>query len=745
MAARDPGRVGARQAVRVAVVVPLAAWLCLAVLGLGAGAGFAGLAAFSLTAFADFTGGVRERTGAYLLTGGAGTAAMMLGFLCGRNPVAAVVGSFVLAFVLFLVGAIRAVFAAAAIPVIIPFFVAAVSGPVEIVVAAEGTVGWALGSVLATAAALLIWPPGLEPGLQRGLVGACAAVARMIRELYGGGGSTTPVDLNTRMREVVKADAEMASLVGSLPTRPGSATARDRAVIELTHDIGQLQTLLRWQARRDVDDFSPDADLARTCAHALSECAESLAGGTDAPDPRIIDAARALHRRRVTDWTDESIGKLPADQVSGRLAASFEVRTISAATERVCAAISGVAPTRSTGRAGSPWHAIAGVASAPRPLRLLRQQLRPASPCMRNALRTAAAVALATLVANWVGVSQAFWVVLGALTALRFSVIGTGRTARQMLLGALLGCAAAVTAVGVVGDNAAVYWILLPVVVAAAAYLPVAGSKLLGQATFVLALLVLLGPLAGSEPAVGPVRVVDVALGVGVSLAMGPLLWPRGLNESAFAAARQAIRDSAECMVAAFDDLTAGDSRTDVAEARRSAASAALVRARVAFDLAQVAAGPRPLDERAWFILTSNAAQIVAGSRMLMDSRSTGLANLPCPAVADAFQSAAHQAHARFCAAADCLASLDRDRVRIVDGVGDTSQLAPGIGVAGDAIVRLRATTTDCVGSLPAPVSRDLGTSIETMLWAQEWLIHFDWLSRRTQRVQPIRSAPKSG
>ncbi len=80
-------------------------------------------------------------------------------------------------------------------------------------------------------------------------------------------------------------------------------------------------------------------------------------------------------------------------------------------------------------------------------------------------------------------------------------------------------------------------WAVLPLAVLLAAYAPRAISFAAGQGAFSLVVLVLFNLLAPAGWRVGLVRVEDVAIGAGVSLLAGALIWPRG----ATAVLREAI------------------------------------------------------------------------------------------------------------------------------------------------------------------------------------------------------------
>ena len=84
-----------------------------------------------------------------------------------------------------------------------------------------------------------------------------------------------------------------------------------------------------------------------------------------------------------------------------------------------------------------------------------------------------------------------------------------------------------------------VLWVLLPIVVFLAAYTPGAVNFVVGQASFTVFVVVLFNILAPQGWRTGLVRVQDVAIGAGISVVVGALLWPRGAR----GVARRAFAD----------------------------------------------------------------------------------------------------------------------------------------------------------------------------------------------------------
>jgi uncharacterized membrane protein YccC len=146
----------------------------------------------------------------------------------------------------------------------------------------------------------------------------------------------------------------------------------------------------------------------------------------------------------------------------------------------------------------------------------------------RNAVRTSVGLALAVLVADLASLDHAFWVGLAALSVLRSNALATGRTAVQAIGGTCLGFVVVYVFFGTFDAGTTAEWIALPIAAFLAAFAPSAISFLIGQASFTVAIVLLFDVIEPEGWRTGVVRVEDIAIGAGVSLAVGLLLWPRG-------------------------------------------------------------------------------------------------------------------------------------------------------------------------------------------------------------------------
>ena len=171
--------------------------------------------------------------------------------------------------------------------------------------------------------------------------------------------------------------------------------------------------------------------------------------------------------------------------------------------------------------------------------------LEPHSVWLHNSLRGAAGLGLAVLAARLTGVQHSFWVVLGTLSVLRSNALNTGQDAVRAVLGTVAGFIAGAALLAGIGTNTTLLWFLLPLAVFLAGVAPAVISFAGGQAAFTLTVVILFSIIQPAGWRVGLVRIEDVALGVGVSLVVGILFWPRGAAPALRRALAQAYADGA--------------------------------------------------------------------------------------------------------------------------------------------------------------------------------------------------------
>jgi hypothetical protein len=144
------------------------------------------------------------------------------------------------------------------------------------------------------------------------------------------------------------------------------------------------------------------------------------------------------------------------------------------------------------------------------------------------AVRSGVVLAAAVYFANILPLGHKFWIVLGALSVLRSSAVGTSATGVQAVLGTLIGFVLSALVLEVAADHTALLWPALVVMVFLCVYAPTVISFMVGQASFTLFVVFLFTLMQPSGLITGVSRVVTVTTGVLIATIGGVLLWPRG-------------------------------------------------------------------------------------------------------------------------------------------------------------------------------------------------------------------------
>jgi hypothetical protein len=164
---------------------------------------------------------------------------------------------------------------------------------------------------------------------------------------------------------------------------------------------------------------------------------------------------------------------------------------------------------------------------------------------LHNSARGAIGIGVSVWIAYAFGVQHAFWVVFGTLAVLRSNALSTGQTVVKALTGTVEGIIIGSIVIALLGNHEIVFWILLPFAICFTGFAPSAISFAAGQAGFTMTILILFNIVDPIGWRIGVIRFEDVALGCGVSLAVGLVLWPRGAS----AALRRSIADAIDSSV----------------------------------------------------------------------------------------------------------------------------------------------------------------------------------------------------
>jgi uncharacterized membrane protein YccC len=240
----------------------------------------------------------------------------------------------------------------------------------------------------------------------------------------------------------------------------------------------------------------------------------------------------------------------------------------------------------------------------------------------RNSLRAGVGLGLAVLVAQVADLSHAFWAVLGTLSVLRSSALGTGRTALRAVAGTLLGLVVGTVLMVAIGTSEPLLWVVLPIVVFLAGYGP-AVSFIASQAAFTITVVVLFNLIQPAGWRVGLIRVEDVVVGCVVAIGVGLLFWPRGAARVLADSLAAAYETGAELVRASGRRLLDGSSPDDAAEAERAARTADR-RVDDAFRQYVAERGSSPLDVETLARAVTGASRLRLTARSLDHAASVG-------------------------------------------------------------------------------------------------------------------------
>jgi hypothetical protein len=528
----DPGHFALKNAVRAAIVVPLAFWLGLKAFDDPQMALFAAFGSVGMLIFVDFGGTRTVRLLAYAALAVVCTGTISLGTLASNTTWLAVALMLVLGFAILFAGVIDGYFAAASLVLILTFVIAAMvpAGAGEI---PNRLAGWGLASLMSVAAIFTLWPGRPPDRLRHGTARALDALAAVLEAMAtgrGGGRGDEAAEERVAALGVEAYDDTFAARTAyvSLPHRPSGAAGRTAALGRLIDDLDWFGALAREQP--GPASVSSGFAAERSAVEASIPAAlRAAAGRLRANDPG--DGGSELDRLRA-DYTAVGRGFLAqlrerqteddAAHLTAELNEIYRLRGLAFAALQIgrhaIQASGGRAPREPT---------LAGPA--------LRQTRRIAdshasmnSVWLRNSVRGAIGLALAVLVARVTDAQHGFWVVLGTISVLRSSALATGTTVVEALTGTFIGIVVGGLIVFGLGAHNALLWAVLPFAVLLGAYSPRAISFIAGQAAFTIIIVILFNLIDPVGWSVGVVRIEDVAIGCAISLVTGFLFWPRG-------------------------------------------------------------------------------------------------------------------------------------------------------------------------------------------------------------------------
>jgi uncharacterized membrane protein YccC len=517
------------RAVRAVLVVPGLFAVTYVVIGDGQMATFAAFGGFATLVMAGFVGNRRDKLVAHAGLAVAGSVLLVAGTAVNSSTVAATLVTVPVAFAVLFAG-IGGPNAAAGGTAALLAYVLPAASPGSMDMLPSRLAGWWLAAVVGTAAVLLLSP---RPPADR-LRAAVAANAVALADYLDAALKGEPCE---KHREAATgAKHELLTAFTATPYRPTGLTAADQALADL---VGMLEwaTTVVCDGLREYPDLGAvpavERELFAATGATLRDTATMLAGGTRGADGTVRPDVDGLERTLTASVT--ALRRMPVGDgdFAGAVHLAFHAQTAGLAART--AAVDGLVAARRAEpgtviEQARRWYGLPPAAHRYGPLALAWRHANLRSVWFVNALRGAAALALAILVADLLGVEHAFWVVLGTLSVLRTNAASTGSTALRALLGTLAGFVVGAALLLVVGTGPGALWIALPIAVLVAAYAPGALPFAAGQAAFTVVVSILFNLIVPVGWAIGVVRIEDVALGCAVSIAVGVLFWPRGAS-----------------------------------------------------------------------------------------------------------------------------------------------------------------------------------------------------------------------
>ena len=601
---RDRGFAALRRAARAAIIMPAMFALGDKVIGNPQLATFAAFGSFAMLLLVDFGGPMAERLQAQAALAVTGGVFVCLATLASQTVWLAAVAMAVAGFGVIFAGVVSSVLAGATTALLLAFIL-----PVSLAAPASAVpdrlAGWGMAGGVALVATALLWPAPARDRLRGAAAAACRALAARLRAgvayLLSGMDGQFALDRDHAAAQADRAVEALRSAFLATPYRPTGLSTPARTTVRLVDELIWLNSIV-IQPGLHRDGVNRAALRVKEAAAAVLDHAadllDSTGGSSDKLDAALTElaAAHAEMQEGVTAGLpadsepsvgDPAAGGEPISEFITSLDPAFRAEELSYAVSLIArnVELTAAAERRSWRERwlGRQPEGVPGTLSAAR--ERITSYLEPHSVWLHNSLRGAAGLGLAVLAARLTGVQHSFWVVLGALSVLRSNALNTGQDAVRAMAGTVAGFIVGAALLAGIGTNTTLLWFLLPLAVFLAGVAPAVISFAGGQAAFTLTVVILFSIIQPTGWHVGLVRIEDVAIGVGVSLVVGVLFWPRGAAPALRQALAQAYADGAGYLAST---VRSGMSRGDPSRPALPA---------VADDAARAAAASRRLDD----------------------------------------------------------------------------------------------------------------------------------------------------
>jgi uncharacterized membrane protein YccC len=569
----DPAHIALHRGIRAAIGVPIAMILGLWWLPDTPAALIAAFGVLVTVAIADFGGTRLDQARAIGGTVIAGLVVLTIGVIAGEQVWSAVLATFIVTAALSFVAVLHGSVASGAPSVMIMYVVSVSLGvPLDMLWPILG--GWLIAMALSLPITLFIVPRRTTAPMRAATASALRALAETARRRVAG----QPIDIDA----LTKAEADLQHSYLGNPFRAAGLSSRNQALQIL---MAQVQGLLAAFIR----GHGYFAELRRTPStlRIVDETALSL----DATAAALVDqdAPAPSGLAVAATWEDQ-----------WNEAGEILVRASPAGAPEAVSEVFEMFPDRafalSVGLPAEDYTPVLGPHTIPAPpmpsvWHELTANANLRSPWARLALRTGVGIALAILVVEMVGLAHGFWVMLGVVSVLRFDTFTTLKMGGLAILGTLIGALAGVLIIFVDDRNEPLMWVIFVVAVFLATWAPGALGFMLGQAAFSLFVIIAFSLIAWPpDLATVETRVLDICIGVVLSIFVALLMWPRGVMRGLLDNVADAIRVGTALLTGAIAALIHGP--TPQTAELPSEANSALSRAREVVEMSLSSTNP---------------------------------------------------------------------------------------------------------------------------------------------------------
>jgi uncharacterized membrane protein YccC len=564
-----------RGAVRFALAITVADGLAILVFGHVAATYFTSFCVVALLYFCDFDGGLPQRVAAYGLASILGAAGVVLGTAVAGSIWLSIGITIVIAFALTIARSLFGLVARSVVALQISVLIA-VMVPSKWSSLLPSLGAWALGSVIALAAALLVFPRPPRRQISQGLAQWADAAARLALVAHHDG------DVLAARRALISAHMQLRAMAMTDQSRPGWIGRRSRLIGEMVEAASSVTAVIATLPAPS-NLRVPQDELSSACEEAFLWMAAVLRGELDqdeSPAP-AIGHLRHLDLDRSASWLARVAISSPDQAIRGIEDHRF-TRVLSMGASNLVNLVQRLEGI-------TPQEPNLELAVLEDPRRVLSSQLSSESLWFRHGVQAAIAMGAAVWIARSLGFAHGFWVVMSALALVHvsFTASETQRGALRAAIGTAIG-----VGIGVVGlqlhGGLLLAAALLPCTALAAKVLN-GNDPLLSQGGYTVFAIVntlVLGWPARSD--ILEARLIDVLVGLAVAVVAMTLVYPRGparllaicgqALEAALADTRQGLGMLLRVGAEAADDAAEASSALMVALTRFSAARTPFLR-----------------------------------------------------------------------------------------------------------------------------------------------------------------------